>query len=284
MADKCRRCGGKLSFMERLSGAASCSKCREEEKRLREQAKARYPAVLRDIWHGKIPEDEGKRTLEMLSLQAGLHEGEQGALHSEAFREFAAEVLADDVLTETEENRLLLIAENLLGITQEKLECDFRDILFRLFVARVNDGRLPTMTTQKLILKKNEEAHLEMSAALLKEVAITEYQGGYSGFSFRIVKGVRYHVGGVRGRRVVVGMELKEEDKGVIIVTSHRIVFLGSRKTIEMPYNKLLSLEVFEDGVRFHLSNRKTAPLFKVESAHPIAAIVNAATQHLRVG
>ena len=37
MADKCSRCGGKLGFMERLSGATLCSKCREEEKRLRRE-------------------------------------------------------------------------------------------------------------------------------------------------------------------------------------------------------------------------------------------------------
>lgn len=280
MAQFCSQCGSKLGFLERVSGAAMCSKCKEENKKLQEQAKTQYPTLLRDIWQDKIDKNDGKRRLEEVSAQARFSENERDKFHAETFRVFATEVLVDDMLTDTEEEKLLATA-GLLGITQERLQSDFRDVFFRLFVARVNDGRLPTISTERLILKKNEKVHLEMSAQLLKEVAVTEYQGGYSGWSFRIAKGVSYHVGGVRGRRVVVGTEVKEDDRGIIIATSHRAVFLGSKKTLEMPYSKLLSLEVFEDGLRLHLSNRKTVPFFKVENAHPIAAVVNAAVQHL---
>ena len=175
MADKCSHCGTKLGFMERVSGATMCSKCKEQDRRLREQTKACYPIVLHDIWQGKMLEDEGKRSLQALSLEGGLSETEQRTLHTEAFRSFAEEVLADDTLTEMEEQRLLGIA-NLLGITQQHIDTDYRDILFRLLVARVNDGRLPTIAASKLALKKGEKAHLEMSAQLLR---LKFYSGGW---------------------------------------------------------------------------------------------------------
>jgi hypothetical protein len=35
---------------------------------------------------------------------------------------------------------------------------------------------------------------------------------------------------------------------------------------MEFPYAKLRKVELFTDGIRFHASNRQTAPLFKVES------------------
>lgn len=266
--------------MERISGATLCTKCKEEDKRLQEQAKAQYALVLHDIWQRRIAEEEGGRSLEALSAQARFSDKEYRALRSQAFRSFAEEILADDILSEVEEQRVLSIA-NLLGIGRDQLESEFRDVFFRLFVARVNDGRLPVIAPPNLILKKGEKAHLSMSAQLMKEVTVTEYRGGYSGFSFRIVRGVRYHVGGVRGRRIVVGTELKEDDKGIIIATSHRAIFLGSKRSLEIPYNKLLSVEVFEDGVRFHLSNRKNAPLFRLENGHPVVAVVNAAMQRL---
>lgn len=99
--------------------------------------------------------------------------------------------------------------------------------------------------------------------------------------SFRIAKGVRYHTGGSRGRSVVVGTEMKVEDEGVLSLTSQRAVYIGGRKTIEMPYKKLINLNVFADGVQFHLSNRKNPPMFRLEAGYgdAVAAIVNQASQ-----
>ncbi len=56
-------------------------------------------------------------------------------------------------------------------------------------------------------------------------------------------------------------------------------MFIGAKKTVEMPYSKLASLGVFTDGVQFHQSNRQTAPLFKVPDGEAVAAVVNAAAR-----
>jgi len=68
---------------------------------------------------------------------------------------------------------------------------------------------------------------------------------------------------------------------GELTITSHRVVFTGNR-SIEMPYKKLLSLEVFEDGIKFHLSNRKDPILFKLGQAYAdaAAAVAGASCQH----
>jgi hypothetical protein len=120
-----------------------------------------------------------------------------------------------------------------------------------------------------------------MVAALMKEVTMREFRGGSSGFSFRIAKGVRYRTGSFRGHSVVVGTQLQVADTGVLAVTSTRIVFLGSRKTVEIPYSKLVGLEVFTDGIRFSASNRQNAPLFRLESGDVVGATVNTAVQRL---
>jgi hypothetical protein len=57
---------------------------------------------------------------------------------------------------------------------------------------------------------------------------------------------------------------------------------MGSRKTLDMPLPKLVNLNVFSDGVQFHMSNRVNAPLFQIsEGSEIVAAIVNAAAQSL---
>jgi len=62
-------------------------------------------------------------------------------------------------------------------------------------------------------------------------------------------------------RRRRLGLQVA--DIGVLAVTSQRIAYMGN-KTIEMKYDKLMTIDVFSDGVRVHVSNRQNAPLFKV--------------------
>jgi hypothetical protein len=115
----------------------------------------------------------------------------------------------------------------------------------------------------------------------MKEVAIRQWQGGYSGFSFPVGKtGIRYRVGATRGHSVEVGTRLNVADTGLMSVTNKRVVYAGSRQTVEMPYSKLVNLTVYTDGLQFHLSNRVNAPIFTMaQGVHVVAAIVNAAAQ-----
>lgn len=95
------------------------------------------------------------------------------------------------------------------------------------------------------------------------------------------MKGVRYHVGGARGRSVVVGTKLEVADSGVLAISSKRTVFLGAKSTSDMPHAKLVKLNVFDDGVALNLSHRKTVPLFRIENGHLVAALINGAVQRL---
>jgi hypothetical protein len=151
-----------------------------------------------------------------------------------------------------------------------------------LLIASINGGVLPELPSHQLITKKGEVVHLEWPAELMKEVTLREFRAGYHGFSFPIGKtGIRYRVGGARGHSVVTGTQIQVADTGVLCISSQRAVFIGSRKTMEMPYSKLLNLTVFKDGIQFHMSSRQTAPLFKLENGEVAAAMVNASVQRL---
>ncbi|MDO8531236.1 MAG: hypothetical protein Q7T26_03565 [Dehalococcoidia bacterium] len=290
MASKCSACGKPLGFIEgRIFARILCNQCaaqkaareqaqKEQEKRLVQIAKEKYSAIPKQLWTGEIGREEAASLLRTWATEAKLTDGEQRLICDSAFHDFTLQLLADDVLTQDEENKLSTIAP-ILGVTQERIEKDFRDLLFRLTIGRMNDGRMPILNKASLLLKKGEVGHIEMVAALLKQVAIREYQGSYSGFSFRIVKGVRYHVGGTKGRSVVVGTEWQTQDQGTLSVTSHRVVFLGSKRSVEMPYKRLLQVEVFSDGIRLHLANRVSTPTFVVENGDVVACAINTAIQ-----
>jgi hypothetical protein len=46
-------------------------------------------------------------------------------------------------------------------------------------------------------------------------------------------------------------------------------------------FAKLLGMNVYNDGIQFHVSNRQNPSLFRVDSGPMVAAAVNGATQRL---
>jgi hypothetical protein len=191
-----------------------------------------------------------------------------------AFRE----ALADEVITSAEEDRLAAMGRS-LNFDQAaygEVVAQFND---PFIVARVNDGRMPVLDDPPIILKRGETAHLTLNADLLKEVVQREFRGGSRGVSFRIAPGVRYHVGSFRGHSVVTGTSMETADSGQLTITSQRVVYTGVRKTLDMPYAKLDGLNVFTDGIQFHMSNRQNPPVFRVRSGPLAAAVINAAAQ-----
>lgn len=197
---------------------------------------------------------------------------------SDSFRSFVGAALADDKLTEQEEQDVLSVAD----VLKIDLQSNLPDVFARLLVAKVNDGRLDSIESpERLLPKKGEVVHRQVAAALLKEVAIRQWQGGYGGVGFRVAKGVTFRTGQVKGKSVVVGSEIKIEDTGVLSVTSSRVSYLGDRKTVDIPFSKLVGLDVFSDGLTLQSSSRQNAILLRVNDGYGevVAATINAAMQ-----
>ena len=254
-----------------------------EERAAGDAAEAEFKAFVALLPAAPPSEVEAAASrLKQSAVLEALPRRKRRSLAETAFRTYAETVLADDLLTLGEEQAFYDVSEA-VGIDDDALATEHRDLLYRLAIAQANDGRLGTIEQPKLLSKKGEIVHLEMLAALMKEVTLREFRGGSQGMSFPIMKGVRYRVGGFRGRSVVVGTQLQvRADAGVLSVTSKRVVFLGERKTMEMPYSKLVGLEVFSDAVRVNASNRQNAPLFRLDSGEVVAATINAAMQRIQ--
>lgn len=255
----------------------------KEEKQAIGEARAEYDSFVRSAASAE-PVQARELAIEFRANPrvAALPDRERRSRGRDAFRVYAENVLADDTLTLEEEFAFLEVSST-LGIDQQTLNTEHHDILCRLMIAKLNDGRLDLIDSPQILTKKNEVVHLEVGAGLLKEVAIREWQAGSRGVSFRIAKGVSYRIGNTRGKSVVVGTELQIEDGGVLCVTSSRIVFTGERKTMEIPLAKLIDVNVYTDAILFHASNRQRSPMFKLQQGmgDVVAATVNAAIQRL---
>lgn len=243
-------------------------------------AQERFSAALANIESGGH-DDAILAELPALAGATGLGEQELQERKVRTFDAVAQAAVADDLLTPEENTELNRLAKA-LNVTTEWVAHVDPQLPMRITIAGVNGGILPEVSSPHILAKKGEIVHFECQASLMKEVAVRQWQGGSSGFSFPIGKsGIRYRVGGTRGHTVEVGTRLNVADSGILSVTNKRAVYAGSRKTMEMPYSKLVNLSVYTDGVQFHLSNRVNAPIFTMRSdlAHLIAAIVNGAAQ-----
>ncbi|MFL6136555.1 MAG: hypothetical protein ACJ74O_02000 [Frankiaceae bacterium] len=115
--------------------------------------------------------------------------------------------------------------------------------------------------TGSVVLKRGESAYFELPAVSLVEVqrGPGQYVGGYSGFSFRIAKGIRYSVGASRGSYVPGPEQHKVTDQGAVTITNRRVILQGSRNSREWAFSKMLGVQ--HDASRpftlMHVSNRQ---------------------------
>jgi hypothetical protein len=199
--------------------------------------------------------------------------------------EHVDQALADDILSDDDQHQLFEFARS-LGL-------DFNEYLHkhpatqdRVIIAGVNAGRLPgAKPPYHILVKPGEEVLIEAPVSMLKEVADRAWQGGFSGFSFPITRGVRYRVGQTRGHIQQVGTKLVVTDAGWLSVTSTRIIFSGKTSTREIPYAKLVNLTVFAMGVTECIAiavskgQEVDTQTYAISRPHLFAAVITAAAQ-----
>jgi hypothetical protein len=264
--DRCEQC-------EARDDAAQAAAVSEHERLLSGMPSGRY------LDSGEVARiRELERTIPVLAAQFQQR-------RASAYTSLLAAALADDVLTPEEEMRLLEQGAALFDAAERPaLHAIFAEYRVRLLIATVNAGRLPYADPGGIVTKKGERVHVHEAASVLKEVVNREYQAGSRGVSFRIMKGVTYRVGATRGRMVEVGRSWQPEDSGELAVTSRRLLFTGDRRTIEVPLQKILDLNLFDDAVQVHVSGRQTPHTFQVPSGPLVAAVLNAVIQPLLEG
>lgn len=96
-----------------------------------------------------------------------------------------------------------------------------------------------------LVLGPGETVLLALRSASLVDVGGTPTgsAGAYSGFSFRIMKGVRCKVAATRGSYLPGPERYQVADVGPVIITSQRMVFQGSTGTREWAFSSLIGIQ-----------------------------------------
>ncbi|HNR66017.1 MAG TPA: hypothetical protein PKJ95_06985 [Atribacterota bacterium] len=136
---------------------------------------------------------------------------------------------------------------------EEQRENDLKEWLTQL-----KDGNVKiqlSTTSAPVILKKDEKCYISLPNISLMESRSVR-TGGYAGPNIRITKGVSFRVGGFKSSS---HEELKTIDDGIFSITNKRIIFSGIKRTININFNKIISMEPFKDGFLVnHEGTKKT--------------------------
>lgn len=182
----------------------------------------------------------------------GVSDEEQRRLDAEEIRRKKAEAGMQKKLAEQQRQLALKEAE-------AQKERDINHFINNLTSGSVN---LTSNTPSPMIMKKGETTTLVMNnVTFMESRAVRQTIGGYGGPSFRMAKGVSFRLGGVSARSVSHD-ELKKIDQGTLVLTSKRLTFLGSMRTINIDLRKIVGIEPFKDGIGSQRENKQKTEYF----------------------
>jgi len=216
--------------------------------------------------HGVIAEDEMSNIRTRMN-ELGLTEDDLKHVRVRAYNAALDAVKSNGQVTSKKEADLGKI-QLFLKIPDEEIANSKKELARLRLVTEIQNGNLPDLSVQDVILQKNEIAHWSEPASLLEErVVDRRYEGGSHGVSIRIVKGIYYRVGSQRGH-LVTDKAVVPISWGDLIITNKRIIFRGDSKSFNVRLDKLLETHLFSDGLRITDDKGKTRIIRFVDSAN----------------
>jgi len=240
------------------------------------EGKSEYEHTLNKfLSDGKLDNGE-KKELEELSKKYNLTNKDLIDLKKRYTSLTFKNICKDQRITEDEKKELESIM-SYFDLSQD--DFDFSQKNFNKFysLALIDKGILPTpqFTGFDVILKKGEIVHWLCPSILkkFKKVTRTINYSGFSG-SIKIVKGLRYRVGSIN-LSPQVSTVVVDEDSGNFWLTNQRLGFLGGRKSFALPYNKIMSFELFNDAIIIHKEGRENPYIIGLEDIELPAAVLS---------
>lgn len=134
-----------------------------------------------------------------------------------------------------------------------------------IWLRELKEGNIPISlegSQAPIILKKGEALKVSLPNIVLWEPrAVRRTKGGYGGPSIRVAKGLYFRVGQFSATGESHD-EMRSIDQGNFSLTNKRIIFSGSKRAIEVPLKKIISMEPFSDGIAIRRSNKAKTETF----------------------
>jgi len=159
-----------------------------------------------------------------------------------------------------------------IGRRNEAIKAMGFDSLYEAAVLQTTGAQV---VDSPLVLKNGEQAYMSVPATLARMTTRTHFVGGSSGFSFPIGHtGIRYRVGSFRGEPVHQ-QSLTKLDTGTLVLTNQRVAYVGQTKSTSVVLNKLLHVEVYNDGISIAREGRESPDFYLVSNPKHALFLLN---------
>ncbi|MGC8833084.1 MAG: hypothetical protein ACP5R4_03440 [Armatimonadota bacterium] len=253
---KCRFCGRDAGFLRREH-----MECRQAH----DEGSARILDIAAKAAASRSDLAEIQKTIKDVASKSYIDDQSLRDLLVKAWETAVLRVLDDNILSEDEEHALVAF-KNWFSLPTSLLDKNgaHAKVAKAAVIRDVLNGEIPQRVKIEGILPFNLQKG-EVLVWLFNNVSYyeprtkTTYSGGYSGASFRIMRGVYYHIGGFRGNPVTT-TEIVHIDTGFLGVTNKHIYFTGSAKSFRVRYDKIVSFTPYSDGIGIQRDAQSAKP------------------------
>jgi len=263
----CIYCGEEVGFMRRRH---------DECQQRRDSAATEIPLLFVQAMDGPFDAAHVKALVEDMA--------HKGYLAGDEFRQVAVtgltaaleKVLDDHVITSVENERIEALAGQ-FGVTAEDLAPDIQHRFVKGNVLRdIDEGRVPNRVGVEGLplpnLGRGESIVWAFNpVTLFVTRSRKKYVGAKRGVSVRLMKNVYYKIGASKGEPVSTDY-LSQEGVGCLFITNRNVIFLAASKGIKLPLRKILSVQLYSDGIEMLRDGVNAKPTVLTVDDPPFAA------------
>jgi hypothetical protein len=183
----------------------------------------------------------------------------------EGLDELVEHFFDDGLISHDEEEKYLRIL-NTLDLEETKVNKSeaYNKVVKGSILRELVEGKVPERVKINgdfpFILQKDEKViFLFNNVGYSEKKNIRTYVGSSFGTSLRIAKGVYIRSSAFKGRPVDQ-QELVKIGYGLLCIGSKNLYFYSSAKSFKIPYNKILTLEAYSDGIGIQKDNETAKP------------------------
>lgn len=145
------------------------------------------------------------------------------------------------------------------------------------FLMGLENGSIPIKYSGQspVILKKDEFISIIMENINLQEPrAVRQTHAAYGGPTIRVAKGVSFRMGGASARSES-HEEIKVIDNGKFVLTNKRLIFIGTKRTVNIDLRKIMAIVPYKDGIESQRENKQKPEYFTGTDRHTLNYTIN---------
>lgn len=210
-----------------------------------------------DYFTGQLPLSSAMSRVQKITTALPISGEKEKEAYLYVLNKASANFMKDGILSANEE-KLIRDYTNALALPLNNLSSQFQSpeiqkIEQAIILRDLQQGVIPqTSVSVPIILGKNENILWTYNEiACYMEKIQRESIGTSGGFSFRVCKGVTYRTGQFKGHPVEHSY-MEKVGTGTLFITTKNLIFYSESKSIKIPFNKIIGITPYSDGIEVH--------------------------------